>query len=377
MEQRDFENYLDALSRALRLSRKQREEIRRELRAHLLDALDEAAARGEAADDALRRVITEFGDAAELAARLSVCHRKRRWIMHATVTAACVALAWISIGFFGPQTPLATAAKPLGEDGARRGSTESGPDAAVRVAMEKMVPDISLKDVPLRQAIEQLQQTLGVNTHVFWAKMSEVGASVDTPISVSLKNVTIERALRLVLDEAGDVRLTYAVDDGILLIGPEESLSRRMKTVVYDVRELLMLMADSGFSQEEAVSTSPAAPGPVAVPGPSAGAAGSVGEPIPTLGAVFAARAPALRKTEPLERQLVGMIQRTIRPDSWEENGGLGNIEFFHGALVVRSWDTVQAEIQTLIESLQRTLDRLRSETDGRKAGGSGLRANL
>jgi hypothetical protein len=37
----DFESYLDLLSRFLRLSRRQREDIRRELRAHLEDAIED------------------------------------------------------------------------------------------------------------------------------------------------------------------------------------------------------------------------------------------------------------------------------------------------------------------------------------------------
>src|SRR4030095_12396853 len=98
----EFESYPALLARFLRLSSRQRTEIRRELRAHLDDALAEAADRGEPPGAALGRGPGGFGGAAELAARFRTSHKKQRWMMHATLSAACVAFALVTFNFFSP-----------------------------------------------------------------------------------------------------------------------------------------------------------------------------------------------------------------------------------------------------------------------------------
>ena len=97
MSDREFEHYLALLTRLLRLGGKQREKIAGELRAHLEDRLEELLARGVSREEAVRRALEEFGDAAGLAAEFVSLsrNRRRRWLMRLTTfsVAATVLLA--------------------------------------------------------------------------------------------------------------------------------------------------------------------------------------------------------------------------------------------------------------------------------------------
>jgi RNA polymerase sigma factor (sigma-70 family) len=77
--------------------------------------------------------------------------------------------------------------------------------------------------------------------------------------------------------------------------------------------------------------------------------------PIPNLD--FPASKEKVVKTQ--EAWLIGMITRSIAPDSWEESGGTGNIEYFpmSHALVVNNTASVHAQIQRLLETMRRVQD--------------------
>src|SRR5688572_26584629 len=83
MSDREFENYLTLLAGLLRLDGKQRGAIAEELRSHLEDRLEELVARGVSREEAVRRALAEFGDAAGLAGQFAAISqsRRRRWLM--------------------------------------------------------------------------------------------------------------------------------------------------------------------------------------------------------------------------------------------------------------------------------------------------------
>ncbi|MCH7686425.1 MAG: hypothetical protein IH899_07055 [Planctomycetes bacterium] len=108
MSEREFELYLSLLSRFLRLNPNQREEIADELRDHLAERLEELTAEGLSREDAIHRALSEFGDAADLAAHFThiANRRKRRLIMRCTVGTVVTTAAVILIATaFWPQNP--------------------------------------------------------------------------------------------------------------------------------------------------------------------------------------------------------------------------------------------------------------------------------
>ena len=99
MSDREFNNYLTLLAGLLRLGDKQRKEIAEELRAHLEDRLEELVAQGVPRNEAVQRALSEFGDAAGLAAQFATISRgrKRRWLMRVT-TISVAAMVLIAAG---------------------------------------------------------------------------------------------------------------------------------------------------------------------------------------------------------------------------------------------------------------------------------------
>ena len=116
MSDHEFENYLALLSRLLRLSGKQRDQISEELRAHLEDRLDELIARGVSHEAAVRQALEEFGDAAGLAGQFVAIsrNRKRRWLVRLTTfSVAATLLLAAGIAIFWPGR---NAARPRFDD---------------------------------------------------------------------------------------------------------------------------------------------------------------------------------------------------------------------------------------------------------------------
>ena len=101
MSEKEFELYLSLLSRFLRLTPGQREEIADELRDHLQHRLDELTAEGFSREDAVHRALEEFGDAAELATHFAdlARRRRRRFLMRCTLGSIGAAAAVIFIAF--------------------------------------------------------------------------------------------------------------------------------------------------------------------------------------------------------------------------------------------------------------------------------------
>lgn len=334
----DYESYLSLLTRFLRLSPSQRDEIRRELRAHMEEAIEAQLERGVPRDEAVRRALDDFGDAAELAARFSSIGGRKRWIMKGTAAAACigfVALAFNSLPTWNggaspaaPRTPdtalqsVAAAAQP------RQDADDAARDRLIFEALETRVPEVSFEAVPLKDVIFWMSEVTGIrNFHVQWSRLEENGIEPERPLTIDLADVTAERLLRLVLNEAGhDVELGYAVLDGILIISTADELPRNIHVEVYDVRDLL--------TRRRSTARDPLTHNDVLTP----------------------------RKTDVLienaasadpESELTSLIVDAVAPASWQVNGGTEYIQVYHGSLVVRQSESVHAELARLLAALR------------------------
>ncbi len=348
MHDPEFETYLDLLSRFLRLSGRQREEIRRELRAHLDEALEDAAERGEPTNQVLRRVLSDFGDAAELAARFRYSHRRRRWIMNATLSAACIAFALVTTTFFDPQTQRADAARlPGGASGAVQPETNN--DAQIRAALLRVMPEVQLVDQPLEQALQWIASAMNVNVHIQWNLLQNAGVNRDTIINCKVKGLSVERVLRLMFDEI-DGPISYAVQDGVLVISTPDQLRKHLKTEVYDVRELIALTEMNVAAQKRRAMS--------ATKERFDNAAIQTEPRVATEAANSAKSAPAqpAEDESSASRRVVELVTKMVSPDTWDVNGGTASIEEFNGVLVIRQYDMVHQQVRELLDSLRSTL---------------------
>lgn len=300
MHDADFEAYLALLSRFLRLSAAQREDLRRELRAHLDDAVETEMARGLTRRQAVLRILDDFGDAAELAQRFGRPNPARRWIMQGTLAAACLGIVALGVSLLVPSSTSPTLAQL---DGARRALPAEDAEAHLDAALERRVAEVNFADVPLDQLMAWMGETSGVNMVVLWSALEERGISRDRVVSsLKFRDTSLKTALQIVfadMSECPDV--TYDYVNNVIVIGPTDCF--RPVVRAYDVRDLL------GNGEEGAP--------------PDDG------------------------------QELIALLTEAVAPDSWAQNGGVATVRLFRSTLVVRNFGWAQREVRDLIEQLR------------------------
>jgi len=94
---------------------------------------------------------------------------------------------------------------------------------------------------------EVVRKTTGVNIHVNWRALQELGIQKDTPITLRASKISTARALDLITDELSGSRgklerVYWLVDDGVLTISTGAALNRQTFTRVFYVADLLTVI---------------------------------------------------------------------------------------------------------------------------------------
>ena len=131
---------------------------------------------------------------------------------------------------------------PFGAEGI---GAESDADRLTRKRLEATIPEL---DFPEGSTFGEVIEALGENTDVAisvnWnaLNMMAIDRELDT-LGITFKNVTLETALEMLLDNIGGasgVELAYDVLEGLVIVSTTEDLNRKTETRVYDVRDLLL-----------------------------------------------------------------------------------------------------------------------------------------
>jgi hypothetical protein len=246
MSDREFENYLALLSGMLRLRRTQRESISGELRDHLIEHVAHLEASGSTHEEAVRRALEEFGDAAALAANFSalVGMRRRRLIMRCTIGTTVVMTGLVvAMLAFRPEVrddPNVVQAQAESEPRAEKQidavKKKAGPplrdaDQRTRLAL-KQPTRVEFTETPLGIALETLCEQHGVQHYIDKRSLVDLHLTQDEPITFNLKDVPFDMVLDLILRE---LRLGYRVRNGVIVIASEEVVQSQTEVRVYRV----------------------------------------------------------------------------------------------------------------------------------------------
>jgi hypothetical protein len=163
--------------------------------------------------------------------------------------------------------------------------------------------------------------------------LSEAGVGTDAPVTLSLKNIRLRSALRLLLAQR---ELTYVVGDGYLLITSKAEAESKLNFKIYPVHDLVTL--DSAFRPIRSASGDEdgflnAAGGTVPLPRPP----GDAGDFL----------------------SLIDTIMSTVSSTTWDQVGGPGTITENANlqAIAVSQTDDVHEEIVALLAALRRVRD--------------------
>jgi len=207
---------------------------------------------------------------------------------------------------------------------------ESEVNRAVMQRLQMKINEAKFEQIEFQTVIAWLRQVSGLNIHVNWGALEIAGIQPTVPVkNVHLTNVTVEKALRTVLEDVGGATpLSYVVDEGVVTVSTKEDLSgpRYRRTLVYDIRDLIVTVPSFNAPRIELNQ------------------AGTSGNNNNTGGgSIFGNNdtnnnqdATYMSRTE-IVNAIIALIQATIDPTSWrgDAGGDIGSVQEMNGQLVV------------------------------------------
>jgi hypothetical protein len=316
MSENEFELYLSLLSRFLRLKPDQRLEISDELRSHLEDRLNDLVAQGLSREQAVRRALEEFGDAASLADHFTQLAqgRRRRFIMRCTLStiAATAAAVLVAMAFWPVDRALQGPARAVADnskEAATAATTEEARKAEVERILDSTTLTIEFNAAPLSDVIGYLSEKLNVDSHI----NPNVNRDTLVTLNITRRPVSARTVLELALEQAS---AGYTIRDGIVYVTAE---ALHFETQVYNCRDLLASLA------------------PLVPPQPRS----------------------AVDPYQPTRAEsLVAVITGTVQPATWGDVGGLASIRELDGLLIVKQSQQVHREIRELLKLIQDNLTK-------------------
>lgn len=198
MPEREFELYLNVLSRMLRMSPGQREALSHELRDHLESRFEALVREGQPREDAIQQVLLEFGDATSVADQFRELSRRRvrRLMIRTTAVASAAVILLVLFGLqFSPDSPPLALLKPAvvtAQSDPAAGSTlpivsDSGLLMNGKVAAALAAPiEVRFADTPLNEVIAYLSERSGLNILPDRRALEDSGVTLDEPVTLQL-----------------------------------------------------------------------------------------------------------------------------------------------------------------------------------------------
>jgi len=213
-----------------------------------------------------------------------------------------------------------------------------------RKALTTPIKELNVENVPMSRVIDHLRAFSGANIVVNWKVLETAGIAKDTPITLNVRERTLRKMLRLVLDQAGtSALLVFNVSDNVIEVTTQEDADRKMITKVYVVDDLVMTNNNPSpppqidlNSATRSGTTSGGSGGGMGIGGGGGG------------GGIFKEDTVASNNDDSPQKRgddLAKMIRDIIRPNIWKENGGECSVVFFSGKLIVTAPQSVHEAI--------------------------------
>lgn len=269
-----------------------------------------------------------------------------------------------------------------GEDPYQRKMTEQE-----RRIEQTLSGSVSMKfdNTTLREAISALRTNSGLNIVTDDVALEDEKISLESVIvNEDLKNLSMKDALSILLEKA---RCSFVIENNVVKITTTKRSKGRLITKVFHVMDLVTPIPEYGLSPHHTFAGAMAAKNGVGgLPGaqqsgptpfiPNSGIKGGelvsngLGLPgsnpgVPNVSGVIQntnegrgqlAMSP---QRSVYSQQLMKLVTGMVRPYSWSELGGNGNLSYYDigGALVVNQTADVIGEVQQLLDSLRRLQD--------------------
>lgn len=209
--------------------------------------------------------------------------------------------------------------------------------------LNQVVPELGYSGAPFSDVIADLRQKTGADIEVNWNAMEFAGIEPDEPVTLSAKNVPLDRAILLVLDRVRlpRTRMGYELIEGKIRISTREDLNRTTLIVTYHCTVLFDVEAKRASGYLARVLDSIGLSG--VQPGENAATASK-----------RIARSTTTDSREASIEQLIDTITSTVDPESWRNTGGrIGSVQHLHNSLIIIHTTRTHRRIVDLLEKLR------------------------
>ncbi len=225
-------------------------------------------------------------------------------------------------------------------------------------------------NTPLSQAMDDLHNLHNINFVIDATALANAGINPDIAVSIKLENITLKSALKLLLKNVG---LTYVTKDEVVQITTPENARGNLMRNTIQVADLVIpienSITDVPFNHYEVppATGTPAAP---AAPASTGGISGGTSTGSPSGTSPFASLSSSNgtmngdwnkhKASKTMEESLINLITSSIEPNSWNNMGGPGTIQYFGPtmSLVINQTVDIQEQIQDLLASLRALQDQ-------------------
>ena len=251
------------------------------------------------------------------------------------------------------------------------GYIESPANMRVQSALETPV-SVNFKRNSIQQVVNYMKTVTEVEIYADWKALDGIGIRPEDEITLDLGRVPAEVALRRVLEQLGDRldRPQFGVEDGMVVITTEDALRRRMVTLVYDIKDLLLEVPyfDNApdFDLGDNISGGPASNGG-SVASFTSGSIESEYDRAEVFGRGEKSSDPQRRSREQLVEEIVQIIQDVVDPEQgWYDTSGQGGkIQELNGNLIITNTPRNHRSIEGLLDQL-RTIRALQINIEAR-----------
>ncbi|HUY88384.1 MAG TPA: hypothetical protein VMV10_06595 [Pirellulales bacterium] len=115
--------------------------------------------------------------------------------------------------------------------------TQSNPNEAKIVAALDDKTELEFVDQPLSDVVEYLRERHDIEIQLDNKALTDEGIGSDTPVTRTIKGITLRSALRLML---GEMDLTYVIRNEVLMITTKTEAENMLSTKVYPVADLVI-----------------------------------------------------------------------------------------------------------------------------------------
>ena len=109
-------------------------------------------------------------------------------------------------------------------------------DKRIRESLSQMT-DVNFTDIPLRDALDYLEEIHKIEIWVDTKQLSEEGISSDQSVNLVMSGISLRSVLRLLLEP---LLLTYVIEDEVMKVTTQTKADEKFASRVYPVADLVI-----------------------------------------------------------------------------------------------------------------------------------------